>query len=414
MPFFKNVLLATVSLFVLCSSAMGDNLYRRVSLPNNLALKSLGLERAWWNQANIVPRVSRLTHVSVDEKRCYTLSTIGDISAFDSETGKKLWVNQVGLPNQPNTRVVSNKKYAMFTAGSFLYALDYRTGDRVFEVRLPRIPSSPILVDDKHVYTTGFDGSVYALSLKEIEKLYRNNLLPQWSNNVIVWRYNTSERVPSSAISIGNTINFVSTNKSLYSVSSSDRRLNFQMETDARFSAPLGQFQEFLYAATEDLKFYCVNVEKRSIQWEFTTVDLINHKPIVVGQNLYLFPSSGGVLCLHAETGSELWWQPEGKKFLAASKSKVYIADSNSRLIALARETGKILGSAYLENYNILYANALTDRIFLAANNGLVVSVREIGTEFPTYHLRPEKQPILPTFVDEEAIEPKKEKTDEN
>jgi outer membrane protein assembly factor BamB len=414
MPFFKHVLLASVSLFVLCSSALGENLYRRVSLPNNLALKSLGLERAWWNQANIVPRVSSLTHVSVDEKRCYTLSSIGDISSFDSETGKKFWVNQVGLPNQPNTPVVSNSKYAMFTSGSFLYALDYKTGDRVFEVRLPRIPSSSILLDNKHVYMTGFDGNVYALSLETIENLYKNNLLPKWSNNAIAWRYNTSKRVPSSAISIGNTVNFVSTNKSLYSVSAADRKLNFQMETDARFSAPLGQFQEFLYAATEDLKFYCVDTEKRTIKWEFTTVALINHKPIVVGQNLYLFPNSGGVLCLHAETGSELWWQPEGKKFLAASKTKVYIADSNSRLIALSRETGEILGSAYLESYNVLYANALTDRIFLAANNGLVVSVREIGTEFPTYHLRPEKQPILPTFFDEKTSEPKQEKTDEN
>ena len=38
----------------------------------------------------------------------------------------------------------------------------------------------------------------------------------------------------------------------------------------------------------------------------------------------------------------------------------------------------------------------------MAANNGLIVSIREEGAEFPTYHLRPEKQPILPAFAPEE------------
>ena len=108
MPSFKMLFLSSVALLILCQSSYSqDNVYSQISLPNQVALRSMELERVWWNQANIVPRFSKLNHLSVDERRCYSLSSLGDISAFDAETGKKLWTNQVGLPNQPNTRLPS-------------------------------------------------------------------------------------------------------------------------------------------------------------------------------------------------------------------------------------------------------------------------------------------------------------------
>lgn len=406
MPSFKMLFLSSVALLLLCQSSYSqDNVYSQISLPNQVDLKTWGLERVWWNQANVVPRFSKLNHLSVDERRCYALSSLGDISAFDAETGKKLWTNQIGLPNQPNTPAISNHKYVIYTSGSFLYALDKRNGDLIFRVRLPRVPSSPIIMDEDNVYLTSFDGNVFALSLETMEDLYKKELLPQWSNNVIAWRYNTSAPVPTSAVAIGNKINFVSKNGTLYCVTASNRNLVFQMETDARYSAPLGQFQNYLFAATEDFKFYCLNTDNGKIEWEFTTANRVVDKPIVVGDQLFIMPATGGIYCLSAETGVQKWWQPRGSKFIAASRSKIYLKGRNSTLAVLDRKTGEYLGGTYFQPYNIVYSNPLTDRIFVAANTGLIVCIRELDAEFPTYHLRPENQPILPTFAGEGSPE---------
>ena len=224
-------------------------------------------------------------------------------------------------------------------------------------------------------------------------------------NNVIAWRYNTSSRIPTSAVAIGSKINFVSTNGTLYCVTASNRDLIFQMETDARYSAPLGQFQNYLFAASEDYKFYCLNTDNGNVEWEFTTANRVIDRPIVVGDQLFIMPEPGGIYCLSAETGVQKWWQPRGHKFIAASRTKVYLKGRNSSLIVLDRKTGEYQGGTYFQPYNIVYSNPLTDRIFVAANTGLIVCIRELDAEFPTYHLRPEKQPILPTFAGEGSPE---------
>ena len=41
----------------------------------------------------------------------------------------------------------------------------------------------------------------------------------------------------------------------------------------------------------------------------------------------------------------------------------------------------------------------------MATKSGLIVCIREQNKEFPTYHMFPERQPILPEFASDEPVD---------
>ncbi|MFH1302391.1 MAG: hypothetical protein ABIK07_15125, partial [Planctomycetota bacterium] len=70
-----------------------------ISLLSKRELVQYDLDRVWWGQATVDPHRDRIVHLSLDEINLYALSTSGIITAFDNETGKKLWATQLGRGN---------------------------------------------------------------------------------------------------------------------------------------------------------------------------------------------------------------------------------------------------------------------------------------------------------------------------
>ncbi len=398
----KTILVFLCTVILGTSSAPAQQ--RRIGppLPTQRMLSRFGLERAWWSQATINPSRDKVRHISVDEENLYIQTTGGAVTGFDAETGKRLWSVQLGHRDEPSYAAVSNNNVIMIPAGTKLYGLNKFTGDLVWEIRLPEQPSTSPGADDDQVYIGTLGGSVFAFDIHIIRRLHNERKLPQYSHEAMKWRYKASKEISTPPVSTGRVVNFASLDGSLYSVTTKQRDLSWQFETDEPISAPLGVSNDSLFLAAEDFNVYCINKDSGYVRWEFISGFPVKKAPRVIGKDVYLLPQRGGLFSLSTFSGNQNWWRPGLTGFLAATRTQLLASDRIGNVVVLSRKDGSAYGSIPMRNFTARLSNDRTDRLYMATQSGLVVCIRERGKEFPTFHMYPDRLPIVPLFAPED------------
>ncbi len=400
----KSLSWALLALVTLCSSASAQSGTEK-QLPTARLLARYGLERLWWSQATMNVYRDKVRHLSLDEESIYVQSSGGSITAFDCESGDKRWFVQLGDPDAPSYAPVSNDDLLLVSSGSSLFALNKRSGKQVWSISLPAPPSTSPAIDRQQLYYGTLDGSIFCFDLKEIQKLHQQNRLPQWSSVAQKWRFKTAQEVTSVPLLAGGIINFASRDKSLYAINKGDRKMQWQFETNRPISAPLARADGVLFLGTEDFNLFCIGQERGAVKWQFVAGLPIRRKAHVIENSVYVFPEKGGVYSLSKQTGSPQWWQAGIQDFVAANSQTLLATDDVGNLTVLNRQNGGVVGSMPLRDFRVRYGNDLTDRAYIATDAGLIVCIRQVGKEFPTYHLYPERQPLLPEFAPDMAAE---------
>ncbi len=375
-------------------------------LPTSRMLNHLGLERAWWSQATVNPKRDKVKYMVLDEENVYLQGTGGTVTAFDAESGKRLWSVQLGNRDEPIYPGVSNEKHFLAVNGMALYCIERFSGKVLWELALPAMPSVGPSVDDQHIYIGTLDGSIYSFELRKIDELYHKRLLPQWSYQAMRWRYRTSKEITTTAYSTGRLVNFASRDGSLYAVGTLERDLTWQFETSAPITAPLATTNDSLILASEDNFVYCLNRDNGLVRWEFASGFPIRKAPVIIEQDLYIMPDRGGLFNLLVRTGEEKWERPGITDLLGATKSRLFGSDVTGNIVLLQRRTGRPLGTLPLRPFSVRLQNDRTDRLYLATPSGLVVCLREQGSEFAHYHKYPERAPIVPDVEPDELTSP--------
>ena len=396
-----------VAIVAIVSSLMSTSTSAQSSggtvLPTYKELNRLGLERGWYAQAVLNPTRDKVRNISIDEDLVYVQASSGVTTALDAETGQQLWANQLGRLDQPSFPAVSNEDLALIVVGSTMYGLEKRTGRTVWTLVLPGQPSTGPAVDSRQVYFGTLDGSVYAYSLRKIRQLYQERRLPQWSNEAQVWKYKSGKEVTSPPITTGRVVNFASRDGSLYSLNAIDRSLVYQLETDKAIVAPLTRLENTMFMASEDSTFYALDLFNGRVKWEFTTGLPVRKAPWAIDKDLYILPDRGGMFCLEPATGEQRWWHPDLASFIAVVGGAVATTDTNGNLVMVSRKKGELIGSLPVRGFSVRAGNDRTDRIYIATESGLVVSLRQLGHAFPVYHRYPDRLPLLPEIEPEEG-----------
>lgn len=370
-----------------------------ITLPTQRLLAPHGLERMWWNQATIDPSRDVVSHLVADETVVVVQSRSGLVTVFDMANGRKLWASQVSRVDAVSFPAVTNDDLVLIVSGTSMYALKKFSGKLAWQFTLPSTPSTSPGIDSERVYVGARDGSVYAFNLKRINKLFNEGLLPKWSNQTLDWRYKSFKEVTTPPISTGRVVNFASRGGSLYSVTTTDRKLSFQFETDYPISAPMAESRRYLFLPSEDFKLYCLNKVNGTTRWVYNAGLEIRKKPQVMEQDVFLTPAHGGLHVVDRSSGRRRWWRSGITGFVAASNSRAYVSDRIGNLVVLGREDGKTVAALPLRKFSVRVSNGRTDRIIMATSSGLVVCIREKGREFPIYHMYPERRPLLPEFA---------------
>lgn len=372
-------------------------------LPSEDMLNHYGLTRAWWSYATMNSHRDHLLHLTLDEFNFYAQASSGLVTAFDAETGKRLWAAQIGGSDRASYPLTFNDELLFVVNGMKLFAVQKFDGNIRWDLSLPAQPTTSPVSDEFRVYMGFMDGSCYAFDLALIDELNATGMLPQWSGNAIVWRYKTSKSIIVPVVPAGDVLAFASQNGSLYSVTAEKRDLNFQFETDAKLSAPMALYDNWLLVASEDYNFYAVDIRNGATPWQMTAGLPIRREPRVILGNVYLSPERGGMYKMTAETGKIQWHHPRAEELFAVSPHRVYASDDLNNLLILSRGTGATLGIIPLPKFTHRVVNDRTDRIYMATSAGLILGLHETNRDFPVFHRYPDRLPLLPEFGSEDA-----------
>jgi len=405
-----QVLSALLVLFSATSVPAQVNRLNANPVPSARNLNRFGLDVHWSGQATMEVGLDKVEHVAIDERSVVALSKAGMVTLFDAETGQKMWVTRVGRGTQATFMPVMNDTQVLIVSGMTLYSLDRARGGIEWQIKLPQMPSTGPSADDDQIYIGALDGSVYAFDLRRISELYQERLLPDYSLSTRVWRYKAGKKITSPPVRYGRAVSFASLDKSLYTVSANSRNLLFQFETDAPISAPLVIYKDYVFLASEDFNFYCLQASNGQVRWSFLSGLPIRKAPHVIegmvrgvrAEVVYVLPETGGMSAIDAVNGNLIWSEPQRRAvdFRGATQNYLFVTDEIGNILILERDFGRVIGNIPANTFTINTSNDLTDRLFLARPDGLIVMIREQDSTFPTYYKFPERRPLMPELFD--------------
>jgi hypothetical protein len=122
---------------------------------------------------------------------------------------------------------------------------------------------------------------------------------------------------------------------------------------------------------------FAVKDRTGEVSWQYPAKGPITERIGVVGLDVYCPLQGGGMHCLDIMTGKEKWFTPGVRQFVAASVNRLYMLDTNRRLLILERKSGKQLTAFDIRQFDHFYFNVETDRIFVVNDSGFIQCLYE-------------------------------------
>ncbi len=209
-----------------------------------------------------------------------------------------------------------------------------------------------------------------------------------------LWEYSAESRIEMTPLLTPALVFLGGYTGTLYALNKFDGQALYRFAAGPPLTAQLGQYDLLAYVASQDYTVYAMDIVPGRTLWRFAGGGPIVAKPAVDDENVYITPEGVGLYRIGREHGETLWRQGFAERFLASDKRLVYASDRLGRLLVLDRETGNQLGKLEeARNFVIPIANEFTDRVYLASNDGLVISVHDRRHSKPVVMKKPPPPP---------------------
>jgi outer membrane protein assembly factor BamB len=183
----------------------------------------------------------------------------------------------------------------------------------------------------------------------------------------------------------------------------------YRFPTESSIRAPAGHYGDMAYVGAEDANLYALEVSNGRLAWRYTAGTAISRQPAVTEQDIYVVAERNGMTRLDRTTGQTMWRIPArgqlaesniaADRFLAANTKYVYAADASNRLLVLDRRRGVTLSGFDFKDFVFPIPNEVTDRLYLAANNGLILCLHDREYTRPIRHRRVEEEAENPLRI---------------
>lgn len=336
---------------------------------------AVGLHRAWFTRVQIDPLRGRIGSVVQQGPTLFAQTDRGTIQAIDAESGRTLWTVTVGNPNYPTMSPSANSKYVAVVNGSTLYVLDRNTGSSVWEKRLKHIASAGIAMSDKYVHVPVENGGM------DTYKLEHNTA----ADKEAIWHAAKGTALAAPLVR-GEQIMWGTADGYLYVDDLVGTTGRLYQKTDGAILDRVAYREPMVFAGSRDGYVYAMNVSTRKAAWKVPAGNDIHHRPVAIGDAVYVIPEDGGLMKLDAKTGAEVWWVRGVTQFVAGSPTRLYVTDVSGQLLVLDAKTGTRLAALPTAALPLKVINSDTDRIFLGSKTGLLQCLHEIALTQPVKH----------------------------
>jgi len=229
-----------------------------------------------------------------------------------------------------------------------------------------------IASSDNFVYLADNFGSVLAFDLVNLKLAWKTELGVPLLSNLVLYKKD---------------LFITNSNGKIFSVSSSDGKINWSYETGSAGTSSHKAYQ--LAVANDKLLFsndfadiYCIDLKKQNLSWRLTLERESNYSDvsflelsnlIIEKNNLFLSSNFGLVLKVNIETGNVIWSNTGNSNIpLMVTKSSIILANKNGVVNIFDKISGKLLFRKNL--FDILKSNKIklknieVNNLFLVSN----------------------------------------------
>lgn len=146
--------------------------------------------------------------------------------------------------------------------------------------------------------------------------------------------------------------------------------------------APTAWLADTVYTVRTDNSLTAEAVEGGFLLWRFALPGRVLRRQYVTTRNVFVAPEGAGLHRIDRVSGMLEWSNPEATRFLAANPKFVYATDRTGRLLVLDYARGTRLSDFDTRDFVVPLGNEVSDRIYLAAHNGLLVCLHD--RDYPT------------------------------
>ncbi len=392
----QRFVFAAALVAVLCPCGRAPAALRSGIIPQTTAARH-GLTRPWFTQIQLDRGRARIGQIVLFQGTLYVQTNRAMLHAIDAETGQTLWAKQVGRSNHPSLTPGLGHDLLAVINGSRLYVCNRYNGNLLYEVQVDGVPGAGSAVSKKWAYVPMVNGLVMAYRLRQE---YVPPLACQSLGRALVQPLVTRQTEGEEFVAWPTDRGYL--NIARVDLRAEDRlALKYRLETDAGIAArPTYQPPDpkdagasgVIFAASRDGFVYAIQEKNGELLWRFSAGEPILQPVVVIGNRVYAATQPGGICCISAQTGGEVWWAPNVIQFIAAGKQQVYVADKLGRILVLSAETGTRLDTIDATTLSIKLTNARTDRLYLATDTGLIQCLHELEQSEPIHYGRPRKK----------------------
>ncbi len=413
--------------------------------PSRQALDRLNLKLGWRVYLPVAGKRDGIFSIQIADRQIFVQTVSGLIIALDAETGLVGWKTQVGEPYRVRQTLGYNKRHVFAVRADKLHAVERATGKALWNFTLPEGPSAAPVADDEGVYLCLGTGRIYAYILPDLKEYqrqeegrrrYREAVTESRRSGGIssgIGLENLAEmrrepgpqpelawsllseggRVALTPLQTADTLFVAASGGRLFSAAKFVREERYKFKTEAPMTAPLGQHGDSAYAASQDYNLYAIDIPTGHFLWRFAGGSEILTQPAVLDRDVFIAPDRRGLYRLDRETGNEVWHNRFATQFLAMNKRFVYALDRSGHLLVLDKDRGTQLGMLNTRDFTLPIRNELTDRVYLAAHNGLLICLHDHQQRLPLVNKKVEERKAEGFRPEEKKKKDKEEKPKE-
>ncbi len=271
----------------------------------------------------------------------YVAASTGDLYALDTKTGKRVWRVSVGQDN-PATPVVSGDTVYLATDDSTLYALAAKDGKTRWHTPLlvsnglQAAVSNPVVANGL-VYTGSADHTFYAFDAK---------------SGAVKWKFLTRGPIFYSPAVADGLVYVGSMDGSVYALDALSGKPRWRFQTGGGISSSLAVVGGVVYAGSLDVYLYALDARTGALYWRalagtqdntgFITGHEVNGLPAVSFSAESVYAAAGGFLNpFYVKDGSRRWRYKTGSDLATSSPvvaddlGLVYVGAADKNLYAL-------------------------------------------------------------------------------
>jgi len=241
--------------------------------------------------------------------------------------------------------------------------------------------ATPVADEDMLFYSAG--DRVVALFVPNYKRY--NDPLPLTKNAVkpaLGWIYFSPKvGIKHAPIVTTNQVGIVKVDGTFQSLSKPDEFVRFTYNTVGRVGAAMGvhsvynkKMQEaFAYICSEDQTLYAIDLFEKREAWRFLSPGPLRRKPYVTDRDVFVKVENGGFYRVDRDTGRDVWSNKQALQFLAVNRLFVYTRDAAGAMLIHDYLRGSTLADWDFRDWSISVPNELTDRVYLANDDGQIL-----------------------------------------